>query len=74
MTLTQFIQSNRQELERAINNVTGRVPRTASCYCPKSGTDHQHESEPLTTKDLRDWILNDEGLYQWAKSEGMRNI
>ena len=25
-------------------------------------------------KERRDWILNDEGLYLWAKSEGVKNI
>lgn len=23
-------------------------------------------------KERKDWILNDEGLYQWAKSEGVK--
>lgn len=27
---------------------------------------------PLNDDDRRDWILNDEGLYLWAKSEGVR--
>ena len=26
----------------------------------------------LTKSDLRDWIANDEGLYLWARSEGVR--
>ena len=72
MRLQQFIQNNRTELKQAINQVVGRVPRTASCYCPLSGTDHQHTSDPLTDKDLREWILNDEGLYRWARAEGCR--
>ena len=27
---------------------------------------------PLNDEDRRQWILNDEGLYQWAQSEGVR--
>jgi len=26
----------------------------------------------LNDKERREWILNDEGLYLWAKSEGVR--
>jgi hypothetical protein len=26
----------------------------------------------LNDEDRRQWILNDEGLYQWARSEGVR--
>ena len=26
----------------------------------------------LNDKDRRDWILNDEGLYNWAREEGVR--
>lgn len=25
----------------------------------------------LTTEDLEQWIANDEGLYNWARSEGV---
>lgn len=72
MRLQEFIRANRAELDAAINNVVGRVPRTASCYCPKSGTDHQHEPPKLSDRDRREWVLNDEGLYRWARSEGVR--
>lgn len=72
MTLTQFIQENRAELSTCINRALNHVPRTASCRCPKSGTDHQHPDQPLTNSDLREWILNDEGLYRWAQSSGVR--
>lgn len=27
---------------------------------------------PLTTDDLAQWIANDEGLYNWARSKGVR--
>lgn len=26
----------------------------------------------LNDDDRRQWVLNDEGLYQWARSEGVR--
>ena len=26
----------------------------------------------LNDKDRKDWILNDEGLYNWARSKGVR--
>lgn len=72
MRMVEFIKQNRAEIDAAINSVVGHVPRTASCYCPKSGTDHQHEPPPLSDKDRREWILNDEGLYRWARAEGVR--
>lgn len=72
MTLAAFIETYSAELKQCIGKALGHVPRTASCYCPKSGTDHQHEAPPLTQKDLRDWVLNDEGLYNWARQEGVR--
>lgn len=72
MTIREFIRQNRTEIDAAINNVRGRVPRTASCYCHRSGTDHQHENDPLNDSERREWVLNDEGLYRWARSEGVK--
>lgn len=73
MKLSAFIQANRAELVQVIQRAVNFVPRSASCNCPQSRTDHYHDdAEALTDKELREWILNDEGLYQWAKSEGVR--
>lgn len=72
MTLRDFIKEHREELDTCIGRAIGHIPRTASCYCPKSGTDHQHPAPALTNKDRREWILNDEGLYRWARAEGVR--
>jgi hypothetical protein len=72
MTLKDFIREHRSELDAEIKGALGRVPRTASCYCPLSGTDHYHETQPLNDSDRRQWILSDEGLYRWARSEGVR--
>jgi len=72
MTLQVFIRENKTELDQAIGRATGHVPRTASCDCPKSGTDHYHAPERLNDSERRLWILNDEGLYRWARSEGVK--
>ena len=72
MTLRAFIAANRAELDAAIGAATGKVPRTASCYCPLSGTEHRHPAERLNDAERRAWVLNDEGLYRWARSEGVR--
>ena len=73
MRLRDFIKQNRPELHRLIRGAVGSVPRTASCDCPLSGTDHRHEwSGKLDDERLAFWIMNDEGLYRWARSEGVR--
>lgn len=73
MKLSQFIDENRAELEDVINRALNYAPRTASCNCPRSGTDHTHEQRrPLSAGDLREWILNGEGLYNLARSEGVK--
>lgn len=72
MTLEDFITENEAELDAAINRAVGHVPKTASCDCYKSGTEHQHEPEkPLDYDERRLWILNDESLYNWARSAGV---
>lgn len=70
-SMTTFIQENRSELDRCITRHLCHVPRTASCSCPRSGTEHDHEPETLNDAERRQWVLNDEGLYQWARSEGV---
>jgi hypothetical protein len=72
VTLKQFIRDNRTALDEAIGRAVGRVPKMASCYCPLSETDHQHPAPSLNDEERRQWILNDEGLYRWARSEGCR--
>lgn len=72
MTIREFIQQNREELDQSIGRALGHVPRTASCSCPKSGTDHYHAAPTLNDSERRQWILNDEGLYQWARSQGVK--
>jgi len=72
MTMRDFIRDNRAEIDAAINRVLCHVPATASCYCPLSGTDHYHEPDPLNDAERRQWVMNDEGLYMWARREGVR--
>jgi hypothetical protein len=73
MTMAQFIKGNRDELEGAIRRARDFAPRTASCDCHQSGTDHYHDDEgSLTVNELRQWILNDESLYTWARRAGVR--
>ena len=40
------------------------VDEKIRAYCPNIGT--------LNDSDRWDWIANDESLYLWAKSEGIR--
>lgn len=71
MSIREFIRANRTEIDAAINRVLCHVPKEASCYCPKSRTEHDHEPKPLNDDERRQWILNDEGLYNWARREGV---
>ena len=73
MRLSEFIKLHRHEIDICINSVIGHVPKTASCYCPLSGTDHQHAQDyKLNDKERREWIMSDEELYRWARSEGVK--
>ena len=72
MTLDDFVRENGDELRKLISRSLNFVPRTASCDCPKSGTDHHHKHHrEMHDDDLKLWINNDEGLYNWARSSGV---
>ena len=71
MELIEFIDENREQIDGFIDKSLGTVPATASCYCPKSGTEHFHQPEARDDEERRLWVLNDEGLYNWARSEGV---
>lgn len=66
MKLQQFIAAHRGELNQAINaelyRHDGRGGRGTIPTPPP-----QHSSS-----EIREWILNDEGLYNWARREGVR--
>ena len=66
MSLREFILENRDEIDEAINSVLyhhngiggrGVVPS------PPPERDNTERAE---------WIMNDESLYNWARSEGVR--
>lgn len=66
MRMRDFIKANRADLDSAINSVLYR-------YDGKGG--HGVIPSPPPThndSERREWILNDEGLYRWARSEGVR--
>ncbi len=69
--MEDWVAENREEITRAVGRVLGHVPETASCYCPKSGTTHDHDTPPLDDDELAEWVANDEGLYNWAQSDGV---
>jgi hypothetical protein len=66
MTLKAFIRENRSQLDRIINGALyrhdGRGGRGTIPSLPPSRND----------EDRRAWILNDESLYNWARSSGVR--
>ena len=59
MRMRDFIAENRAELESSIRGVinTGRESNPIQCA--------------LDDDDIEDWIANDEGLYNWARSCGV---
>lgn len=57
MTLRQFIKKHRDDIDSCIARA---MHRTVS------------ELPYRNDRERRLWILNDEGLYQWAQSEGVQ--
>jgi len=56
-TLKAFIEEHREELKTAIERA-----------CPNN----QYLKGDGADKEIRLWILNDEGLYNWARAEGVQ--
>ncbi len=66
MTMQEFIKQNRTELDQAINGAIYR-------YDGNGGRGTIPTPAPThNDKERREWIMNDEGLYRWARSEGVR--
>ena len=74
MTLRQFISAYKTDIDSVIQYANTFVPRTASCFCHRNGTDHHHTDNvhSINNEERRQWILNDEGLYRWARREGVK--
>ena len=71
MEIQDFIDQNREELSKLIDDAISYVPKEASCDCPLSGTNHHHKPEPMDDNEITDWVMNDESLYNWAIAEGV---
>ena len=56
MTIRQFIKENREEIDKVIAKVLG---------CEVNKIPYKNDEE------RRIWLDNDEGLYNWARSEGV---
>ena len=66
MTLRQFIREHRSEIDICINMTIYR-------YDGNGGRGTIPDPPPKRNDEVRgDWIANDEGLYNWARSEGVR--
>ena len=61
MTFKQFIKVNRKELDEHITKAMNGFPAHPSCT-----------TEKFNDNERREWVLNDEGLYRWARSEGVK--
>jgi len=63
MNIRTFIRRHRQEIDQAINQVIFRYDgRGGRGTVPNPPPRHNDE-------ERRQWILNNEGLYLWAKRE-----
>lgn len=87
MTLREFIRANRDEIDAAINGAmnqhtcecghcrgdhSGTFPY-GFCRCGRCrGFQQAKGTKTFNDEERREWILNDEGLYNWARSEGVR--
>lgn len=57
-SLSVFVKQNRSEIDEAIRQ-----------YCLSRGSSTVGGS--LNDQDREKWVLNEEGLYLWARSEGV---
>ena len=66
MTLNNFIRENRSALDDCINAALYRHDGNGGRGTIPDPPPSRNDSERA------DWIANDEGLYKWARSEGVR--
>lgn len=73
MRLRDYIKQNRAAIDSHINARLNVVPASASCNCPRSGTNHTHNDNPRRNDSEREqWVLSDESLYLDARAAGCR--
>ena len=66
MTMREFIKSNRTEIDAAINGVLYR-------HDGAGGPGRVPDPPPRRNdRERADWVSNNDGLYQWARHEGVR--
>lgn len=66
MTIREFIRQHRSEIDDAINRVMYR-------YDGNGGRGTIPDPPPThNDQERHQWIINDEGLYLWARQEGVR--
>lgn len=66
MRVADFIKANRSEIDAAINEVIYR-------HDGRGGRGTVPDTPPRRNDaERREWVLNDEGLYRWARAEGCR--
>lgn len=63
MSMRDFITENKTELDIAIYRALNDW---------EQGTANSISGMRLNNEDREQWILNDEGLYNWARSSGVR--
>ena len=66
MNMTEFIRHNRSQLDRCINSALYRHDGNGGRGTIPDPPPGRNDSE------RREWIMNDESLYRWAMSEGVR--
>ena len=57
MSINAFIKKHRKEIDKCIIRALGGDPKA-----------HRYKND----EERRLWVLNDEGLYNWARSEGVK--
>jgi hypothetical protein len=60
ISLREWIKQNRDEIDNAINSVLFRYDGRGTVPNPPPSRNDD---------ERRQWVLNDEGLYNWARSE-----
>ncbi len=60
-SIKSFIKENRDEIDFCIQKALGTF-----------GTKVSRKEQRINDEERRLWILNDEGLYWWARKEGVQ--